>query len=308
MEFMVYDSFDQMLAVWRLFHNGRNNSRFTQGHANLESSNAIALPIEALVSDIPIEALRKVCHSSAEENQTFEISEIVKEMRELFDGFSKTNLGVALKLIAEIQNSGYLIFSPLFFDSMLPGTKQDGLIDEGNIIHFFLSCYLTSLSRNIEKYSHLALNSFSGQPEAFLHFDIPDTAIRRGWDSPVVRVLFQKYVPEGNKYVFSAYAVKNEAMFSQDNIGEKTTYVDLSEEDKMKLAFIGDLEIVEGDFILFSQISLSNDPECPFGRAKGPNRGVAHQVRLVSSTRNGENSRPGSLFTSNRAIALTTPK
>jgi hypothetical protein len=306
---MVYDSFDQMLAVWKLFHNGRNNPRFTQGDANLESSNAIALPIEALVSDIPIDALRKACSSLTEKNQTLEISEVVEELRGLFDEFSKTNLGLALKLIAEIQNSDHLIFSPIFFDRKFSKNVEAELIDEGNIVHFFLSYYLTSLSQNMEKYSHLALNSFPGQQEAYLHFDIPDTAQRRGWDSPVVRVLFQEYVPEGNKYIFSAYAVKNGAMFSQDNIGEKTTYADLSEEDKEKLAFIGDLEIVEGDFILFSQISLSHDPECPFGRrAKGPNRGVAHQVRLASSTRNGENSKPGSLFTSNRSIALTTPE
>jgi hypothetical protein len=250
---MSGESLAQLSRVMDLFYRGKSHPRYTQGNSKVQSSNSVALPLEVALKAIPVEETRAVIGSFAEENDDLSMSDVIKRFEDVFGDFAKTDLGIALKLIADVQNSGHLVFSPLFFDNMVKENEQSELAKNTNIVPFFIALYMASLSKDLDKYESLNFHRLQYANRANLHFDS-----ERGneeWEAPVLRVLFQEYIPELS-YCFSAYAVREGQSLTKEDLRRITFFDDLPDEKKVKLELVGKVDIAEGDVILFTYLSF----------------------------------------------------
>lgn len=250
---MSGESLAQLSRVMDLFYRGKNHPRYTQGNSTVQSSNTIALPLEAVLKVVPLEEARAVIGSFHEEHDDLSMPEILERFEDVFDDFAQTDLGIALKLIADVQNSGHLVFSPLFFDNMVKGNEQSRLANNTNIVPFFIALYMASLSKDGYKYESLKVYRREYANRANLHFD--NEPGNKEWEAPVLRVLFQEYIPELS-YCFSAYAVREGKSFTKEDLRRTTFFDNLPDEKKAKLELVGKVDIAEGDVILFTYLSF----------------------------------------------------
>jgi hypothetical protein len=259
-------SLAQLSRIMNLYLSGREHPRFTAGNATLKEHNVITLPIvvtpESLQTAgknrLPIDEITLIYNSLMERRDRPRIYVFVEAFQELLDQFSTTDLGRALKLMVDIQNTNNLLLAPLFFKRLPEYTGESAAHGKRNMAVFFIGLYLAWLNNDFTNYTNLEIRRDAYIRLTELHSDEPDFGFDTKSKLPVARVLFQEFVPKDGDYRLTMYALKPGASIAEKDLEDVDSFDGLPPEMKELLVLVGTLKIEEGDIIAFSHISLGN--------------------------------------------------
>ena len=263
---MNSSSLAQLSRIMNLYFAGRDHPRFISGNATLKEHSVITLPLEvnprSLETEgknrLPIDEITSIYNSLMERGDRPQICVFVEAFQELLDQFSNTDLGKALKLMVDIQNTNKLVLAPLFFNSLPECTGDRAAHGQRNMTVFFVGLYLAWLNNDFTNYKNLEIRRNAYIRLTELHSDEPDFQFDRKSKLPVARVLFEEFVPEDCDYYLTMYALKPGASIAESELEDVDSFDKLSLEMQELLVLVGSLKIEEGDMVVFSHISLGN--------------------------------------------------